>query len=263
MTATPAYDLLASAERGTGPATVLLHPLGGDRDFWASHVDALPGRVIRMDLPGHGESSLPAVSTLEHITGQFLATLDALEVQRCTLVGVSLGGLVAQHAAARVPERLLGMVLVDTVAGYPEPWPTLWVERAAAARRGLDSLLEASVAMWFSDKLIETGGTEVDYLRGALLHGSAEGYARMCEALARASQPGPMPTAHVVPTLVMCGEDDIPLFVQAATELTVRWGAGPVRWLPGRHAAALESAARATQHIADFVTGKPAPTGPA
>jgi len=108
---------------GTGPAIVLLHGGGGDRHEWqaAGYVQRLQDRntVITIDLRGHGQSGLPtdpADYTVEKMTQDILAAVDACGVQRFALWGMSYGGKVGRYLAVQ-SERVTKLVLMGTPLG--------------------------------------------------------------------------------------------------------------------------------------------------
>lgn len=110
-------------EAGAGdPPVVLLHGLGSSVTKWR---DTLPligarRRGIAVDLPGFGLSEAPrARYTLGFLAGGVRAFLDSIGVERCVLVGNSLGGLVAMWIAAAWPERVAGLALVDPALPLP------------------------------------------------------------------------------------------------------------------------------------------------
>lgn len=105
---------------GGGPPVVLLHGFGGCWQNWLQTIPrvALSRRVIAVDLPGFGRSSVPR----DALTPSFYArAVDALceelALGRVVLVGNSLGGLVAAIVAGRFPERVERLVLVAAVGG--------------------------------------------------------------------------------------------------------------------------------------------------
>jgi 3-oxoadipate enol-lactonase len=224
---------------------VLLHPLGSDRSFWQPVVDALAAQrpavqVRALDLPGHGTAQpLAAGSTMDAFADQVVEEL-AGRAGPVHLVGVSLGGLVAQQVAALRPELVERLVLVDTVAVYSETMRQSWRERAATARRdGLEVLVEPMENMWFTTEHRSSSSEAVDRVRKVFLSMSAEDYARTCEALETADTTGIVSTI-VAPTLVMCGAQDAPPFVQAATWLSESIPDAELLWLDGKHAVVLE-----------------------
>jgi pimeloyl-ACP methyl ester carboxylesterase len=103
-----------------GAPVVLLHGIG---DSWHSFRLMLPHlpadfRVFSVTLRGHGESDRPPSGYLPaHHADDVLALMDALELPRATLVGHSFGSFVAQHVAARAPERVDRLVLIGSAAG--------------------------------------------------------------------------------------------------------------------------------------------------
>ena len=109
-------------EFGSGESTLLLlHGLSGSSRWWARNIPelALRYRLVVPDLVGFGRSRtrvrLPDFETLARLLG---AWLEARQVRKVTLVGHSMGGQIGIHLAARDPERLDRLVLVDA-AGIP------------------------------------------------------------------------------------------------------------------------------------------------
>jgi pimeloyl-ACP methyl ester carboxylesterase len=97
---------------------VLLHGVGDSAVDWSWVVSTLGTRhrVIAPDFPGSGDSAKPQREYSREFLTQFLADfLNTLEIQRAVLVGNSLGGLIALRYALSNPERVAGLVLVDSM----------------------------------------------------------------------------------------------------------------------------------------------------
>jgi 3-oxoadipate enol-lactonase len=221
---------------------VFLHPLGADARFWDPvRAELVPRTSLALDLPGHGTASPPASGA--GIDAYAAAVADQLG-EPAHLVGMSLGGLVAQALAASRPELVASVVLVDTVAVYPAAMQQMWRERADIARTGgLTSLVEPMVEMWFSADLGATSDPRVEQARHTFAATGPEGYARTCDVLATVDLRNRVATL-TVPAVIVCGQDDAPAFREAATWLARSTGDGTVHWLPGRHACAVENPAR-------------------
>lgn len=114
-------------DQGAGPAVLLAGSYLWDQAMWAPQIAALSQhyRVIALDLWGHGESGpVPeGTASLDDIARQAWALIDHLGIERITLVGLSVGGMWGVRAALSAPQRINGLVLMDTYAGK-EPEPT-------------------------------------------------------------------------------------------------------------------------------------------
>jgi len=132
---------MAWDEVGAGPRPfVLIHGFTGSRDDWADVLDDLGalGRTLAPDLRGHGDSSNPgdpAGYTFEQLVGDVVGFLDAAGVERCDLLGHSMGGMVAQRLTLAHPERVASLVLMDTAPGPIGILPPAVLEAAAKIAR--------------------------------------------------------------------------------------------------------------------------------
>ena len=174
---------------GEGPVVVLVHPLGADRRYWNSVVESLPGRtLITYDLPGHGGTP-PADEqySIEELGEQLLSMMTGLGHQTFSIVGVSIGGLVAQAVGAVAPERLQSLVLADTVAVYPPDFAAnLSARSVSVLETGTAGLVDATLAMWFTADYIAADGSGVGLVRSMLASAHPQGYAQACRALVEA-----------------------------------------------------------------------------
>lgn len=106
---------------GSGPTLVLLHGMAASWQWWLENIPALARnhRVIAVDLPGCGESEpLPASAEMATHARTVLHLLEQLDAGPVTVVGHSMGGLVAIEMAQADPARVRGLVLVDA-GGVP------------------------------------------------------------------------------------------------------------------------------------------------
>jgi 3-oxoadipate enol-lactonase len=243
---------------GEGPPVLLLHPLGADRSFWDAVVPALDGfEVLTYDFPGHGATPAPEQPyTIEDLADQARSLLADVGHEHVDVVGVSLGGLVAQRLAADAPELVGRLVIVDAVPVYPEPLREMWRDRAGRApAEGMAPFVDPTLALWFTADLMAGGGEVVESVRRALLDADPRGYALACRALEQADVTGALDRITAT-TLVVCGEDDAPPFTAAATELAARLPGARVVWLaPARHAGVLEQPEQFRAALVDFLTG--------
>ena len=175
---------------------VLCGSLGATSSIWDAQAPALPGRVVRVDHPGH-DGAEPA--DLRSVADLAARVLELVGDDRFSFVGLSLGGAVGMQLALTAPERLDKLVLACTSARFGEP--AQWLERAALVRDvGLEAIVDAVLARWF------TAGAPEGF-REMFLSIDRESYARCCDALAQwdvREELGGIET----PTLVIAGGQD-------------------------------------------------------
>jgi 3-oxoadipate enol-lactonase len=117
---------------GGGPAVILSHGFLMDREMFASQLDVLTPefRVITWDERGFGETEFDGEPfTYWDSARDCLGLLDHLDIDRAVLGGMSQGGFLSLRAALLAPERVRGLVLIDTQAGVEDP------ERLSAYRQ--------------------------------------------------------------------------------------------------------------------------------
>jgi len=103
---------------GEGVPLVLVHGWTADRHRWDHQIAHFSPkrRVIRLDLRGHGESTGAGVRAVDDLARDVLALLDHLDVDRCVLVGHSMGGMIAQTVALARPQLVERLVLVGSIS---------------------------------------------------------------------------------------------------------------------------------------------------
>jgi pimeloyl-ACP methyl ester carboxylesterase len=121
-------------DRGAGPAILFAHGMGLDCRLFAPQVEALARdyHTIAYNLRAHSlRGAIPY--TLYDLVSDFTAELDSRGIERCVLVGMSMGGYMAVRAALIVPQRLYGVVLIGA-SGIPFPAEDVAAWRADAER---------------------------------------------------------------------------------------------------------------------------------
>jgi pimeloyl-ACP methyl ester carboxylesterase len=120
---------ISTIEAGTGAPAILLHGLGATKVSMLPTLGALARsgrRAVAIDLPGHGDSTKPLLATYDapYFASAVTALSDALEFDRCDLVGNSMGGRVAIEVGLRAPERTRRLVLLAPSLAWlrPRPW---------------------------------------------------------------------------------------------------------------------------------------------
>lgn len=191
------------------PVVVLAASLGTTHELWAGEVRALRGRfrVVSFDARGHGASGTPdGPWTVASLGGDLLGLLDALEVGRASICGLSLGAMAAMWVASHAPERVDRLVLASCA---PELGPAApWLERAARVRqKGASSLFPELAARWFTPSFAPRNAALLARVEEMVASCSDEGYARCCEAVAAADLSADVASIRA-PTLLVAGAAD-------------------------------------------------------
>lgn len=111
-----------TVEGRAGPVVVLIQGMVLSSRYWAAVPSTLSSdfRVILVDNRGTGQSSRPLLPyTLGDMADDVLAVMDHAGAENALVVGISLGGMVAQHVALRAPHRVRGLGLLATTPGLP------------------------------------------------------------------------------------------------------------------------------------------------
>jgi 3-oxoadipate enol-lactonase len=237
---------------------VLLHPLGADAGFFDPLLPLLPGPVVAVDLPGHGSSPVGGRRTLPAVAEVVADILASWVPGPAIVLGVSLGGLVAQQLAVDAPHLVAGLVLVGAVPRYPAPLVEQWERRAedlAQGRSRVPDHLAATEAGWFTASAPPQARAR---LARWLSDVPAQGYADACTVLATADTRDRLPSCRV-PVLAACGEGDGPAFREALDWFGQLPTSAGTHLLPGRHATTFEFP-DATAQLVDQLRRHPAAT---
>lgn len=128
---------------GNGTPLVLTHGLGADLHFWDESCDALAAhhRVVRWDARGCGSSDKPPGPYAPGDFARDLAgLLNALQLDTVHLLGLSMGGVIAQRFALDFPDRLRSLILVSTSSEVGPRAVANWQRLAdLVEQRGLDA----------------------------------------------------------------------------------------------------------------------------
>ncbi|WP_043526129.1 alpha/beta fold hydrolase [Litchfieldella xinjiangensis] len=145
-----ALELHATDSEGEGTPLVVIHGLLGSADNWRSHIKQWQKerRVIAVDLRNHGRSPHAEGMRYAQMAEDVLSVLDRLGIQRCHLLGHSMGGKVAITLARDNPDRVVSLTVADIApVRYGHGHDTIFaalrhVEASAPSnRREVDGLL--------------------------------------------------------------------------------------------------------------------------
>ena len=246
------YELAGPAD---APIVVFSNSIGTTLDMWDGQVPALAERYrcLRYDTRGHGRS--PVVDRpvgIADLADDLAGLLDALDIAKAHVVGLSLGGMTAQAFALNYPDRLDRLVLMATAACLPPP--EAWRARAATVRaQGMGGIVEAVIPRWFTPPFIQRAPDRVAAVRERFLANDPRGYAYCCEAIA-AMDLRPAISRIAAPTMILAGADDPATPVAMMVEIRDRIAGAMLQVLPeAAHLLAIEQSATVAAALTRFL----------
>lgn len=235
------------AVSGSGPVLVLIHGVGLDMTMWQRALPLLEPRftVIRYDLVGHGKT--PAIGepvALADFVGQLQALLVELGVTDASVLGFSLGGIVARGWAAAFPLQAAKLVVLCSIA------PRSAAQREAIAGRlaqldrdGPGGNVDTAIERWFTPAFIAREPAIIAQVRATVLANKGAGYPAAYRFFATADDVLEGLGGKIsCPTLAITAENDIGSTPEMARRLALETKQGTAHIVPGlRHMAVVES----------------------
>lgn len=252
--AAPDGTSLAYRVVGHGPQpVVLLHSLALDGS-WFEPLAAELGDTFRCvvpDLRGHGTSAgTPDSISLATLADDVALIGDQLGLTGFPVVGISLGGMVAQALAHRHPDAVKAAVLIATAGAYDDTARAGALARADAAQApgGLAALADMTMTRWFSDA--RRSGPLIDRARDQFLAGDPAIHGAFLEAMTAVGEFDVPPS---VPTLVIGGTDDVSTPRAVIKNLHMRIPHSRLRFAPGGHLTAFTDPSPVAALLREFL----------
>lgn len=199
-------------QAGKSQATLVFScSLGTTQTMWANQVASLREHfnIVTYDMRGHGRSDVPLGSySIDRLGTDVIELLDHLKLESVVFCGLSIGGMIGQWLAARVPERLEKLILANTSA-YIGP-PSNWQTRIETTQKiGLEGLWLGVVERWFSSAFIAAEPEVIESMRTDFISHQIDGYIGCCAAIRDADLRTLKVPESEVPTLIIAGTHDL------------------------------------------------------
>lgn len=246
---------MAWRESGSGPLALFLHGLGGSRTSWDPQLTALGSvrRCVAWDMPGYGAStgSPSSFDVLADAAAQLIVSLTDGSGERADVVGLSMGGMVAQHLVLRHPHLVRSLVLLDTspAFGLDGTTPEHWLRQRLAPLAAGQSPAQMAPQVLASIVGPHTTQAQLADAVAAMSRIDAKALAAACRTLVTHDTRAAL-AAVGCPTVVAVGEHDEETPVSYAKELHEAIPGSRLVVLPGAgHLANLEAPAAVNELI--------------
>ncbi len=205
--------LAAFTVLGAGHTVLMLHGIGGGHLAFAPQVETLASsgyRAVAWDMPGYGHSAPVEPYNFKGLAARCIALIESLQCGQVTLVGHSMGGMVAQEVMARRPELVDKLVLCGTSPSFGKPegdWQREFIAQRTApldAGQTMADLAQVLVPQMTGPGALPEGLRLATHCMAQV---NPATYRRALEALVTFDRRANLPNIHV-PTLVVAGEFD-------------------------------------------------------
>jgi len=190
------------------PVVTMSHSLATDFGMWDPTVPALTGRfrVLRYETRGHGKTEAPrGAYSLDQLADDALALLRELGIQKTHWVGLSMGGMIGQALALKAPQVLKSLSLCDTSSRIPAEAKPQWDDRIRTAEaKGMEPLVEPTLARWFTAPFREKKKDVVETVATMIRTTPVAGYVGCCQAISALNLTDRL-SAIKLPTVVIVG----------------------------------------------------------
>ena len=253
---------IAFEDSGAGIPVILGHSFLCSGAMWREQVPVLADqcRVINPDFRGHGRSGhLTDHFSLYDAVSDVIAVMDELGIERAFWCGLSIGGMVALRAALSHPDRVAGLILMDTDAGAETTWHKVKYRAMGAAVRafGFRPLLPSIAGLMFGATTRREHPGLVDEWKAQIAKNHVPSVLLCLEALIQRDSVLDRLHEIRVPALVLVGEEDRSLPVALSRRIHDRLPDATFTVIPGAgHLSALEQPARVNAAIAEFLTAQ-------
>jgi len=206
------------------PVVLLIHGFPLNRFMWQAQVNALQAnyRVVAYDVRGHGTSELGTDPlSIDLLAQDLIDFMDALNLEKVTLCGLSMGGYIAMNAVGRWPERFSALVLCDTqcVADTEAAKAKRMAAIESIQADGVEQYAEASLEHLFAPLSVFTNPKAIDAVERMIVDTPAPAIIATLHALANRNSACETLGSIELPTLIMVGAEDRITPVAAAQQM--------------------------------------------
>lgn len=185
--------------------------IANDLSMWDGQVAALERdfNVLRYDLRGHGGTPASGGAyTIELLVSDLAALLDQLNIRRTSVIGLGLGGAIAQAFALAHPDRVDKLMPCCCRARMVPDFAAMWHKlRETVSTNGLESIVEPTVQRWFSEDFKSRHPEVLEKIRKMIRSTTQEGYMGVTAAFLGLDVEAELGSIKA-PTLYVSGAED-------------------------------------------------------
>jgi 3-oxoadipate enol-lactonase len=195
------------------PVIILIHGFPFNKSMWNKQVETLIEnyRVIAYDVRGHGNSDAGSEDfSIELFVRDLLSLMDALKIEKATLIGLSMGGYIALNAIINFPKHFDALILCDTtcMSDSPEAKEKRMNTIESIKAKGIEQYASESVKKLFAPESFVTSKDQIDRIKTMIMDTSQLSLTRTLLALSNRTDTCNKLAEIAVPVLIMVGKED-------------------------------------------------------
>lgn len=200
---------------------IFIHGFPFDKSSWKPQVDFLKNtnRVIAYDIRGFGKSTADNETTsMSLFADDLIKFMDALQINKAIVCGLSMGGYILMNASIRYPNRFKAIILSDTqcIADSPKAKEKRYKSIEQIEANGINSFASDNVENIFSKESFDNKPGLVEKMKNVILSTSPQTIVGTLKALTKRHEMCPWLGKITVPSLILCGrEDTVTPFIQS------------------------------------------------
>ncbi|MDD3722881.1 MAG: alpha/beta fold hydrolase [Lutibacter sp.] len=195
------------------PIIIFIHGFPLNKSMWDNQVKALKNnyRVIAYDIRGHGNSDVGISDfSIDLFANDLLSFMDALNIEKTIICGLSMGGYIAMNAIENHPERFNALILSDTncKADTLEAKEKRLSAIKSIQKNGVDKFANDLIINLFADESFKRNLKEIPAVREMIVKTSINSLHNSLHALANRKETCGKLSEIKVPVLIIVGKED-------------------------------------------------------
>jgi 3-oxoadipate enol-lactonase len=203
------YEVSGNPEK---PWLTFSNSLATNLHMWDDQEAALSDdfHILRYDKRGHGESeAVPGAYTFDNLIADVVGLWDHLGIVKTHFVGLSIGGMTAQGIMLKYADRLLSVVIANSMGKVAPEFVSAWQDRIDLSRdKGMEPLIQPTMERWFTEGYRNQGTAEAQAIADMIATTSVNGYAGCASAIQNLDYLDSLGQISGIPVLFIAGAQD-------------------------------------------------------
>ncbi len=249
------YEISGNPDK---PWLTFSNSLATNLHMWDGQAAALADdfHILRYDKRGHGQSEpVAGAYSFDDLIADVVGLWDYLGIEKTHFVGLSIGGMTAQGIMLKHADRLLSVVIANSMGKVAPEFVSAWQDRIDLSRdKGMDPLIQPTMERWFTEEFRNKGTAEAQAIADMIATTSVNGYAGCAAAIQNLSYLDSLGEISGIPVLFIAGAQDAgtpPAGMEAMHNNMP--GSEYVLLDPAAHISNVERAADFTQTLTGFL----------